>query len=359
MKKILCLIDGLNQGGAERQMIGLASLLEKKGYIVYLLSYHGKGFYYEHAKQSCSNCYVMDERGGKLSKILAIRDFINQQDGFDWVIAYKDRANIVACILKLLGGKFNLIVSDRYVTQDKHKNVKLKYFLYRWADYVIPNANAQAQFIKENFPCLQDKTLAINNFTDTDYFSPSASCHVGDKLNVLTVARISPAKNILLYLEVIKKLKDINAKIHFDWVGRDFKGVAEQAKKKITDLGIEDYITIHPATSDIIGYYRSCDAFCLPSLYEGFPNVVCEAMSCGKPVLCSDVCDNALIVKNGYNAILFDPNNVDDMFTAFMKILSIKKDELLEWGTRSRDMAVVKFSQQSFVDNYIRLIESK
>lgn len=45
--------------------------------------------------------------------------------------------------------------------------------------------------------------------------------------------------------------------------------------------------------------YRKADVFCLPSLYEGYPNVVAEAMSCGLPILCSNVCENPYIVEEG------------------------------------------------------------
>lgn len=43
--KILCFTDGFNQGGAERQLVGLASLLQKHGYDVTLASYHKRNFY--------------------------------------------------------------------------------------------------------------------------------------------------------------------------------------------------------------------------------------------------------------------------------------------------------------------------
>ena len=43
-KKILCFTDGFKQGGVERQLVGLANLLQKKGYDVILASYHKDNF---------------------------------------------------------------------------------------------------------------------------------------------------------------------------------------------------------------------------------------------------------------------------------------------------------------------------
>ena len=43
--KVLCLIDGLGSGGAQRQLVGLASLLKKEGYDVLVVYYHGDHFF--------------------------------------------------------------------------------------------------------------------------------------------------------------------------------------------------------------------------------------------------------------------------------------------------------------------------
>ena len=93
---------------------------------------------------------------------------------------------------------------------------------------------------------------------------------------------------------------------------------------------MENVFVFHSPSSSIQDEYCRADVFCLPSLYEGFPNVLCEAMSCGKPVLSSRVCDNPNIVKEGENGLLFDPNNTDDIAETverFIDLSSEKNDE--------------------------------
>ena len=87
---------------------------------------------------------------------------------------------------------------------------------------------------------------------------------------------------------------------------------------------------LNPATNKILDHYQISSALILPSIYEGFPNVVCEALACGLPVLISDVCDNHLFVdrNNGY---LFDPNDPTDIankIISFIKLESNKKNEM-------------------------------
>ena len=49
--KVLCLIDGLGSGGAQRQLVGLASLLKKEGYDVLVVYYHGDHFFVPFLKE--------------------------------------------------------------------------------------------------------------------------------------------------------------------------------------------------------------------------------------------------------------------------------------------------------------------
>ena len=90
MKSILCLIDGLGSGGAERQMTGLSVMLKQKGYHVDLVAYHEeKDFYVSLAKQGGIEPVFLNVGPSQWSKIKSVRHFIKQQGGYDCVIAYK------------------------------------------------------------------------------------------------------------------------------------------------------------------------------------------------------------------------------------------------------------------------------
>lgn len=80
-------------------------------------------------------------------------------------------------------------------------------------------------------------------------------------------------------------------------------------------------------------------------------------MSCAKPILCSNVCDNPFIVQEGRNGFMFDPTNEDSMFFAFLKFSKLSIKERIAMGDVSRGIAVDKFSEKAFVDKYIQLIE--
>lgn len=358
MKKILCLIDRLSFGGAERQLMGLAILLKQKGYDVEMATYHDFDFSTEDLEANNVQLHRIGQKGNPLTKLLAVRSLISKRK-YDVVIAYKSGVTMLACILKMTGGRFRLIVSERNTTQVLTKREKLKFRLYRCADSVVPNSYAQETFVKGHYPTLAHKTVTITNFTDTDYFRPADSA-ANQVPVILTTARVAEQKNVLAYLEAVKKTKEKGLKVKFQWFGNVQTGEEDygrKCKEAITALGIADVFEFHPATSNILSVYRQCDLFCLPSLYEGFPNALCEAMSCGKPVVCSRVCDNARIVDEGENGLLFDPKNAEDIAEKLETMLRMPKDRLAQWGKRSRELAVEKFSEEAFVNQYIGLIE--
>lgn len=359
MKKILCLIDGLNSGGAERQMVGLAMLLKSKGYDTDLAYYHKNGFYDYLA--SGKLCTIAIQTGNsRIGKLYHIYRFI-RKGKYHVVITYKQGPNVIACLTKLLGAKFKLIVSDRNTSQAITLKEQLQYLLYRWAEYVVPNSDSQRSFISSHFPVLSSKTVTITNFTDTKCFRPLAKPKHGQPVRILTVARISRQKNVKNYLHAIKQVSDQRQDVVFDWYGEVQIGEMDywdECCKMVDKLSIGYYINFYPATKDIINRYQECDVFCLPSLYEGYPNALCEAMSCGKPVLCSRVCDNPQIVNEGKNGIMFNPEDANDMGAAILRLLSLSEAERDVMGRLSRKLAEERFSEEVFVEKYIHLIES-
>lgn len=363
MKKILCLIDSLGLGGAERQMVGLSVLLKKYGYNVDLVTYHIDDDYSRIAEQGGCDPVVIPVKNSPVSKFWAVYKFIKKKGGYDTIITYKSGPNAIGCLLKAFGVKSKIIVSERSFSKALNRRTKVLFFLYRFADYVVPNSYSQAEFIKKHYDNLSEKIRVITNFTDSTAFSPSCSSRLVDEpFTIMTAARITKAKNLINYLRAIQIVKEQNkCNIHFDWYGNVHKGeetYGDDVFRAVKELGIEDMISFHPATSDIANKYQSCSAFCLPSIFEGYPNVICEAMCCGKPIVCSNVCDNPYIVNEGKNALLFDPLSPSDMANQFLKISSMSSVELSQWGKNSREIAENTFSPESFIEKYKKLIES-
>ena len=361
--RILCVIDTFRiGGGAQTQLAGLAVMLKSRGHDVATLSY------YKNSPDVSCEPYLedngvvnicLDEANNMFDKFIGVKRAIADFEP-DTVIAYIDGPTSICCIIKALGGKFRLIVSERNVTQSISFKEKVKFWLYRFSDLIVPNAHSQERFIKNNYPYLADKVCTISNFVDTAVFQYRKPLMYIDKrqLEILVVARINPQKNVLLFLDALNILRKKGFSFHVDWYGRSSLKYFEICMSHLEELGLEKHISFYDAVKNINAIYvnNKYDVYCLPSLFEGCPNTIGEAMSCGLPILCSNVCDNSICVKCGVNGFLFDPSSPEDICNAIIAFSQTTFAERVKMGENSRQIAIEKLSKDAFVARYLEII---
>ena len=354
MNKILCLIDSLSSGGAERQMSYLATGLKARGYDVEVVVFSvGNDFYKEYITSRGVTVTHNSNGIDPKKRIWEIIKLIRKRKPLA-VIAYKDGVTMATCLARLFI-KFKLIVSERNTTQQLSHRETIKFNLYRVADYVVPNSFSQFDFIKQHAAWLVKKVHVITNMIDVEKFCINKPSVKNEPLHVITTARITPQKNVLTYLNAISLIKSKGMNVHFDWFGRtDDKLYYEAVINRLNQLEISDIVTFHGDSPDVAEAYQNADIFCLPSMYEGFPNVLCEAMASGLPSIASDVCDNSIILNNPERR--FDPKNHNEIASALSKLICLTPEQRCEEGTKNRARIVELCSSDSFIDKYICLI---
>jgi len=357
MSRILCLIENLGSGGAERQLTGLAVMLKQQGFDVEVWYYVKNEFYLPYLQENGVIGRYMPEAKSAKKRFFALRKHIKDYHP-DTIISYSSSPSMIACVLKRFGAKFRLVVSERNTTQKLTRSEKLRFFCYHWADVLVPNSHSQAKFIDDHFPELSSKMKVITNFVETEKFKPAEEVIPShEETHMVCVGRLMPQKNLLRFIEAVGKLVATGYKLHVDWFGQDLKDAySAECHKAIQERHLEQRFVFHAPSSTIQEEYQKAEVFCLPSLYEGFPNVLCEAMSCGRPVLCSRVCDNPSIVQEGENGLLFDPLNIDDMVTTIESYLELSQVKKNEMGVKSREIAIGLFSENTFINNYLELL---
>lgn len=357
MKKIVLFTDSLGAGGAQRQLCGLAVMLRQHNYDVIVLTYHPLDFYKSYLDENGVRNIIVGNNCGAIKRIKAVRKFLRMENP-QWVIAYQETPSLISALIRFTGLKFKLIVSERNTTQQAALKDKVRFLSYRFADHVVPNSFSQEDYLASRYRWMKKKIKTITNFVDLDRFS--YKIHQRNKIPlIVVVASIWPSKNTLGFIDALKILADHGVSYKVRWYGysESNEDYYQQVKLKVQAYGLSQDIELLPKTKNIKSVYIEADYFCLPSFYEGVPNVIAEAMSTGRPILCSNVCDNPRYVANEINGFLFDPKAPSDIAHQIERALHVSESQYEQMCLISRKRAEQLLSPNIFLQSYLKLLQ--
>ena len=377
-RRVTLVIDQLNSGGAQRDLVSLAVDLKRHGYSVQVLFYWEDYFFASELEEAGIPFRHVQFRS-KMHLIYAMRKVVRASLP-DVVIGFLHGPGMLAELSGLFSRRFGVIVLELSLDK-KGRNVRrvVRYQLHRLADVVVCNSYSQMEVMRELAPYLNDRLQVIVNGVDLKRFQPidGAVSDGSDQLRILVIGRFQAVKNPLRLLDAIEivrnERRDLDVAV--DWYGDPTYGdktrIGEsgdmsthrsslyyrELESAITQRGLGDVFRLHDEVKDVAPLYHSADVFCLPSLHEGTSNVICEAMASGLPVLASRVSDNPRLVMDGENGFLFDPMSPRDMAEAIMRFGDTPVEVRRRMGVIGRRMAESMLSPDVRTDQYVDLIE--
>lgn len=364
MKKICFLGAGLGSGGAEHQCALLMNMLVDKGYDVSFASFSDIQDHY-YVSPKVKRIWLGIGKSTK-RKIIEIEKYMLMVRA-DVVVAFSQRMSTLALFPMLFRPNVKVISSERNFTiglPDKFEKILIKTGIYRRADYIVPNNYSQGRYLAKKMPSIAKKIHVITNYTEIDVYSYSPLPN-NDVVRVGIFSRFEQQKNFHRFIDMLGLLKERNInQFHVDWYGNyNFKTdlqkkYFEQGLHKIHDNDVSDMISIHEPSHEVAKLIPTFDVLCLPSLHEGFSNSISEYICCGRPVICSNVSDNNVMVHENENGFLFNPSNVQDMAQAFIRFFNTTKEQRYEMSLASRKIAERLFDKEKFINEYIKLIEA-
>lgn len=354
-ERVICFTDHLGNGGAQRQLVGLACMLKEKGYDVSVVLYYNNPFYKPMLDEAGIKSVIV-KNSNYIVRIWSIFKYFRKHKGAS-IIAYQETPSLISCMLRPFIKCRKLIVSERNTTQTLTKMDKLRFWLYRFADYVVPNSYSQAEFLRKTAPKLKHKIVPITNFVDTEYFKPAQTSDFSTKRTntIVVVGTHKPQKNFHRFIDAVKLVVKERQDVHIKWYGI-FPDHIDEFRVYVDNLNLRPFVEIHGPTLDIGEVYKSADFFCLPSLFEGFPNVLCEAISSGLPIACSNVCDNPYIMEKVDGGIMFNPLDVEDIADKLKQLISISNEDRQKYSVSNRHVAEELFSKETFINKYRELL---
>jgi len=220
----------------------------------------------------------------------------------------------------------------------------------RSVDRVIALSASQAHIL-EGLGAKPDRVAVIPGWVELDQVDLRADVRIfrskynlGDKRLVLFVGRLLPIKGLMYLIEARKHTETRPAIVIIGGEAPGYSGTKRSLEQKVQQLGLErDVFFLGTfAKGDLGAAYGAADLFVLPSLGEGLPLALLEAMAYGKCVLATNVPGSRDVVKDGWNGLLVEPRNPVE--------LAQKIDYLLRDDTRRERLG--KQARQDIEQNY-------
>lgn len=363
---ILCVIDSLGSGGAQRQIINLAIKFKNKGHQVSFLTYHPSSFFSDLLTNAEIEISCINERRF-IPRLLQIRKHIRHLAP-DVVLSFLDIPNLLCELASFPNRKWKLIVSERSAKPMILSSIKmrtLRYF-HLFADKIVCNSYKNAILInKVTNKILKDKIEIIYNSINYSEWNNSFaySPRKDGKFHLLISASHQYLKNAKGLIEAINLLHDnYKSQLKVSWYGEqeaeNLVKPFQEATSLIKYYNLEEVIKFYKATNLLPQFMKEADAVGLFSFYEGLPNSICEAMASGKPVIATSISDLPLIIEEGVNGFLTETCEPDSIKCALEKLLNCSLEDLLRMGKNGKDKAELLFCEENTTTRFIKLFES-
>ncbi|MEM9620086.1 MAG: glycosyltransferase [Pseudomonadota bacterium] len=367
---ITLVINSLASGGAERVLSGLANYWAAQGHQIHLITLadSSKDHYPLVAGITRASLRAGEVSANPLHALLLnwrrirrLRKLLKQHRS-DCVVAFLPTANVVS-LLASLGTGVPVIVAERNHPQftqlpDSRRWLQRKTFprAYR----VVTLSKDIAAWCAEHYNC---RTTVIPNGIELPLpefeprIDPDSVVSAEHKL-IISVGRLEPHKQMD---HVVQAFDD--AMLEPDWhlviIGKPGPGsqtYAAELKNTSQQLANGARITFLERVGNMQAWYERAAIFMFASRYEGFPNVLLEAMACGCATISYDFPGVAAeVIQDEENGLLITDNNVDSLTAALQQVA---RDQNLQQRLAQAAPGVLEtFSLQACQSRWTELVE--
>lgn len=145
--------------------------------------------------------------------------------------------------------------------------------------------------------------------------------HENEKV-IIHIGRFFDAKNHKKIVKIFSEYNKMMPNSKLLLIGKNNTEIGEEIKKVVGSLELDDSVIFLGIKDNIADYLAISDILLFPSLWEGLPGVVLEALSAGVPVLCSDIDCHREITQTNYGISMLSNNEEDRIWANQLKIIA-------------------------------------
>jgi glycosyltransferase involved in cell wall biosynthesis len=298
--KILLVVSSLGGGGTERAAADLSTFLAERHQVA-VLPFHDRASY-RHGGRLLPSPMTYTPPSGLLSRIArlvkkyrALKEAV-ELGRPDVMMSLGDGANLVALLCKFTGAApVPVVVNAQVAPLRNYRGIErllylgLMKVLYPRADAIVAISSGIGSELSERFRVPAGRVRVIPNPIDLDEIlrksRDTADLESPGSPMVLTVGRLASQKNHELLLRAFREVRrELGANLVILGEGPLRPRLEELARR----LEVHDSVSLLGWRDNPFSFMRSAEVMVLPSEYEGFGNVLVEAMACGCPVVATD-----------------------------------------------------------------------
>lgn len=373
--KILHIITGLNDGGAEAVLYRICEFDKENKHVVISLMDEGK--YGPLLIKIGVDVHTLNFPNGKvrLSGLIKLFKLIRSVQP-DVVQTWMYHADLIGGVVARLAGVKNIVWGVHHTTLVKGESkrstifiAKINAFLSRFVPQKIIYCAEKSREVQESIGFKQSKGVVVPNGFNTNNFQPTdkgrsilrKELGVDDDVFLIGhVGRFSPYKDYPTLIQTLNKVLEKEKNIQFVLVGTGL----DYQNSKLLDLFPSTFdktlIFLLGRRNDVPTIMNGMDLFVLSSVSEAFPNVLNEAMACGTPCVTTDVGDASIIV--GETGWVVSPKNPNALADEIIQAIEEKQNSPQDWLTRTqacRSRIIDNFSIEKMVSGYHRVWSNK
>jgi len=370
MIKLLIVIHSLKGGGAERVLINLLKGLDRGKFSITLVLYEGVFDFpcpdnvdIEILDISASRNFFKLARGFIL-KIMALARSIKKHNP-DIIFSFLSSTNVTVILAREFAAtKARLIISEHThpttnLKNEMYGNITKLFMkkLYPKADKIVTVSEWIKQDLVQNFHLPENKIKAICNPVDSENIELLSREEIeniwfkSDIPVIVAVGRLTKQKGYPYLLRAFSIVREqLSCRLLIIGEGEDKTMLDTMAK----ELGIEKDTIFAGFQKNPFKYMAKSSLFVLSSLYEGFPNVILEAMTLGLAIVATDCPSGpSELIDDGQNGILVPVKDEKALAHAIVEVL--KNDKLREDLGREAKLKAQRFALSEITKDYQKL----
>lgn len=355
--KVLQLISSGGYYGAENMLLNLCASQESAGCRNSLLLFYNVHVpnveFYERARRRGISVRMVHCKGrADMNAVRQIQDYI-QEDAIDLVHTHGYKADLYGYVAAKRAGKPLVATCHNWVGGTAALGIynRLDRLVLKRFNAIAAVADAvRERLLASGIAPARIKTIA--NGVDVEAFERSQSVPApeisGGKI-IGVVARLDLQKGFEFLFSAVRELSRSfpGIKVVISGEGPDRQAIEQMIERD----GLRNSVVLAGQQSDMPGVYAAMDVFVLPSLNEGLPMTVLEAMAASRPVIATRVGAVPRVVRDGETGLLVNPGDAAALRDAIARLLT-DPDLCQRMSTQAHDWVQRNFTSEVMARQY-------